>query len=303
MFVTGATGAIGVHVVPALIAAGHEVTALARRPAAAAVLRRQGASPVAVSLFDRTGLRQVMEDHQAVANLATAIPSTGRFFQPSAWRANEQIRVEGAAAVVDAALAAGVIRLVQESVTLVYSDGGSEWIDESWPVRRHPLTRPSLAAEANASRFTTGGGAGVALRFGQFYGPESIQSRQLVAAARRHVAVELGAADSYLSLVHLGDAATAVVAALEAPAGVYNVVDDEPLTRHDHAAVVAAVVGRDPRLRLPGRAAGMLGERAEVLTASLRVANERFSDVAGWRPRHPSAREGWAATVAALGPA
>ena len=71
--------------VPALVAAGHQVTALARSDAKAHRLRSQGATPVSVSLFDRRALAGVFDGHDAVVNLATALPPTARFMFRSAW--------------------------------------------------------------------------------------------------------------------------------------------------------------------------------------------------------------------------
>jgi uncharacterized protein YbjT (DUF2867 family) len=107
VFVTGATGAIGRHAVPALVAAGHEVTGLARSPEKRGELDAAGATGVDVSLFDRLALAEVFAGHDAVANLATHIPPTSRLLLPGAWSENERIRREGSAAVVDAALEAG----------------------------------------------------------------------------------------------------------------------------------------------------------------------------------------------------
>lgn len=130
VFVSGGTGAIGVHTVPALVAAGHAVTALARSDEKAAWLQSQGARPVAVSLFDRRGLADAFAGHDAVVNLASALPSTTAFIRKSAWADCEKVRVEGSAAVVDAARDAGVPKLIQESVVMIYRDGGTNWIDE-----------------------------------------------------------------------------------------------------------------------------------------------------------------------------
>jgi uncharacterized protein YbjT (DUF2867 family) len=128
-FLLGGTGAIGSHALPALVAAGHEVSALARSPEKAAAVRAQGADPVMVSMFDRAALSQACRGHDAVVNLATSMPSMAAFVFRRAWRPTERVRIEGSAAVVDAALAAGVPRLVQESVSMIYPDRGDEWID------------------------------------------------------------------------------------------------------------------------------------------------------------------------------
>jgi nucleoside-diphosphate-sugar epimerase len=300
VFVTGGTGAIGGHVIPALIDEGHTVSALARTPDKAAALTKQGATPVSVTIFDRSALTAAVAGHDAIANLATAIPPMTQFMRARAWQDNDRIRTEGSAALVDAALAAGVGRVVQESVSMLYPDRGSSWIDEDVPVDEYPLARANIAAEANANRFSASGGTGTVLRFGWFYGPGATHSEQMLAMARRHIGSVLGPPDSYVSSIHVVDAAAAVVAALGAPAGTFNVVDDEPLTKREYATAVAAAAGTAMWVRGPGRAAKLFGDRLTSLTRSLRVSNARLRNTTGWEPRYPSAREGWFATARVL---
>jgi len=88
-----------------------------------------------------------------------------------------------------------------------------------------------------------------------------------------------------------------VVAALGGPAGTFNVVDDEPLTKRDYATALAAAAGKAMWVRGPGRAAMLFGDRLTSLTRSLRVSNARLRETTGWVPRYPSAREGWMATA------
>lgn len=293
----GGTGAIGGHVIPALVDAGHTVTALARTPEKAATLTRQGATAVSVSLFDRSGLTAAFAGHDAVVNLASSIPSMTRFMSPKAWQDNDRVRVEGSLAVIDAALDAGVGRVVQESVSMLYRDQGARWVDEDAPIDNYPLTRGNVAAESNANRFTRNGGAGVVLRFGWFYGPGATHSEQLLVQARRHVGLVLGPPDSYVSSIHVADAAAAVLAALDVPAGTYNVVDDQPLTKREYADALARAVSSPTWVRGPGRLALLFGDRLTSLTRSLRVSNRRLTAATGWAPHYPSAREGWLATA------
>lgn len=300
VFVAGGTGAIGGHAIPALLREGHAVTALARTPEKAAVLSAQGATAVSLSIFDRPALTEAFAGHDAVANLTSAIPPMTQFMRVSAWRDNDRVRTEGSAAVVDAALAAGVGRVVQESVAMLYHDRGASWVDEDVPVDRYPLTRANLAAETNAQRFSAAGGTGIVLRFGWFYGPGATHSEQMLAQARHHVGLVLGPPGSYVSSIHVADAGAAVAAALTAPAGTFNVVDDEPLTKREYAEALARAARTTIWLRGPGRAAAVFGDRLTSLTRSLRVSNARFRTATGWAPRYPSAREGWIATAAAL---
>ncbi len=292
VFVTGGTGAIGIHAVPALVAAGHSVTALARGDAKAAVLRSQGAEPVSVSLFDRRGLADALAGHDAVINLASALPSTTAFIRKSAWTECERVRSEGSTTVVDAAADAGVPNMIQESVSMIYRDAGSNWIDEDHPVDHYPISRGNHAAEASARRFA---GTATILRFGVFYGPHAAHSEQILEMAKWHIGFAPGRGSSYISSIHVVDAANAVVAALSAPGGTYNVVDDTPLTKREYADACAAAVGRRIWISGPGRLGLLLGDRLTSITRSLRVSNKRFRDASGWRPRYPSAAEGYRA--------
>jgi len=222
VFVTGGTGAVGRHTIPALVQQGHSVTALARTPEKAAALTAQGATAALVSLFDRSALAAAFAGHDAVINLASAIPPMTRWMSAKAWRNNDRVRVEGSAAVVEAALAAGVGRVVQESVSMRYRDQGAGWVDEEAPIDQYPMARGNLAAEANAHRFSQVGGRGVVVRFGWFYGPGAAHSERLFALARRHLGLVLGPPEGYVSSIQVADAAAAVAAALGAPAGTFN---------------------------------------------------------------------------------
>jgi nucleoside-diphosphate-sugar epimerase len=301
VFVAGGTGAVGGHTIPALVGDGHSVTALARTPQKAAALSARGATPVSVSLFDQSALTAVFAGHDAVVNLATAIPPMSRWMSSKAWRLNDRIRTEGSATVVDAALAAGVERVVQESVSMLYRDHGARWVDEDAPIDRYPMARGNLAAEANIHRFSEEGGTGIVLRFGWFYGPGAAHSEQFFALARRHVGLVLGRPDGYVSSIYVADAGAAVAAALHASAGIFNIVDDEPLTKRAYADALARAAGTAMWLRGPGRLALVFGDKLTSLTRSLRVSNSRFRSVTGWAPRYPSAREGWIAAANALG--
>jgi nucleoside-diphosphate-sugar epimerase len=290
-FVAGATGVIGLPTVERLVAAGHEVTAVGRSAAAADALRALGATPVAVDLFDPTALRDAVDGHDAVVNLATSIPLGTAATRRESWALNDRLRTEASANLVDAALAAGASVYVQESVAFFYEDRGSAWIDESVPLRRTPFTPAIAAAEANAGRFTAAGGRGVVLRFGGLFDARSAHTQQLLRAARTGVSLDVGVHDAYFPTVAAADAASAVVAALEeAPAGTYNVVDDLPMTHRQQTAVWAEVLGRPVR-RLPvavTRAAPLL---APLTSTSMRVSNRRLREATSWRPASPTLRE------------
>ena len=133
VFVAGGTGAIGRHAVRALVGEGHAVTAVARTQEKAQALTELGAHALSVSIFDRSALASAFEGHDAVVNLTSAIPPMTQFMARKAWAENDRVRTEGSAAIVDAAISAGVERVVQESVSMLYPDRGAEWIDEDVP--------------------------------------------------------------------------------------------------------------------------------------------------------------------------
>jgi nucleoside-diphosphate-sugar epimerase len=204
------------------------------------------------------------------------------------------------ALLVDAAIAAGAERYIQESFAPIYRDCGSQWIDERAPVQPARYNRTAIDAEQAAERFTRSGRTGVVLRFAAFYGPDSEQTRDLITFVRRGWAPIPGSPDSYFSSVAHDDAATAVVAALGVRAGVYNVADDEPLRRREFFDSLAAALGVAPPRLPPTWLVPLFGSLGETLARSLRISNRKLRGESGWAPRYPSVREGWRAVVAAL---
>jgi nucleoside-diphosphate-sugar epimerase len=300
VFVAGATGVLGSRAVPLLVEAGHQVTGVARSPAKAQQLRAAGATAVEVDLFDGEAVRNAVAGHDVVCNLATHIPPLSKAARPGAMAENDRIRTEASRHLVDAGLAAGTRRYLQESIVFMYDDHGDQWIYEDSVLDVPPYIRSALEAEAQARRFTESGADGVVLRFGMFYGPGSSHTEAMVKAARWRIGALLGDKHGYFSMVHVDDAARAVPAALKVPAGTYNVVEDEPVRRVEQMQALAGAVGVR-RLVAPPRivmAAG--GSTTRALSRSQRVSNSRFKHESGWAPRYPSVREGWPATVAAM---
>lgn len=292
VFVAGATGVLGRRLLPLLTAEGHDVTAVARNEAGRASVERAGARPVEVSLFDLDAVRAAVAGHDAVINVATRIPTGPSAARLSAWAENDRIRREGSRILVDAASHAGAERYVQESITFVYADHGAEWIREDGRLDLEFQLFSATDAEAQAARFTADGGQGVALRFGLFLDETSAHFRDALGMLRKGRVPTFGRPDAYQASIHVADAAAAVAAALTAPAGLYNVVDDEPLTRKEHFAAAARAFGLPEPKPLPQAIAKL--PRVRVLARSQRVANGAFKAATGWAPRYPSAREAWA---------
>jgi nucleoside-diphosphate-sugar epimerase len=301
VFVAGATGVIGRRVVPLLLRAGHEVTAVARAPEKRARLEGQGARGVSVNLFDPDAVRQAVTGQDAVLNLATHIPTSARMFLPGAWRENDRLRSSASSNLSTAAIATGAGLFLQESFAPVYPDRGADWIDEATPISPARHARTVADAERSADRVTREGKRGIVLRFAFFYGPDSPFTLDMIRSARKGQAATVGSPAGYVSSVSHDDAARAVLAALEAPAGAYNVVDDEPLPRREYVDALAEALGVTPPKLPPAWLARLLGSLGESLSRSQRMSNRKLRAATGWVPLYPSVREGWRAVVETLG--
>jgi nucleoside-diphosphate-sugar epimerase len=296
VFVAGGSGVLGRRVVGRLLEAGHDVTASAGGDAAVGVLRGLGARPARVDLFDPMALRGAVNRCDAALRLTTRIPPLTQMRRAAAWKETGRLRNQGARALADACVAESVQVLIHESVSFVYADGGDGWLDEGAPVNdgeSAPL-RDALTGEANARIVTAAGGRGIVLRYGGFYSADSVQSRTMANMLRRRRFTLLGPSNNYFSSIHVDDAAIATVAALQAPAGVYNVADNAPMRLRDYMAAFAEAVGAPPPRRLPAMLGPVvMGETWKYLPRSQRVSSQRLREATGWTAAVPDARAGW----------
>jgi len=301
IFMTGATGVIGRRAVPLLVQAGHHVTAIGRTPAKRAMLEGAGAAAVELDLFDPAAVSHALAGHDAVINLATHIPHSGAaMLVPGAWRENDRIRRDASRILAEAAIAQGVSRFIQESFALMYADAGDAWVDETRPVLPARYNRSTLDAERSAERVARDGRTGVVLRFAGLYGPDSPLALELIGNVRKGRAPIPGRPEAYFSSLTNEDAAAAVLAALGLQSGIYNVTDDEPLRRREYVDAVAyALRVGVPRLP-PAWMVALGGSLARLMGRSVRISNHKLKGASDWRPRYPSAREGWKATVDAI---
>lgn len=277
----GAAGVTGRSALAALREAGYNVVAHSRR------VGTDGALPYADDdavrwvggdlVGDGAHLRRVLDGAEAVIDMRVALPTSLR--KAGALRQYRTVRDTGLREVVDAALQLRTPRLVHDTITMVYRDGGETWLDETSPVSAPGPMRANLAGEGHVRRFTEGGGTGVSLRLGQVHGDPAVDPMTAAAesAARRGWFMFAGRSDGYMSTLALSDVGRAMVAALDAPAGLYNVAE-EPRTRGEWSREFARRVGRSQLHTLPGIVAGPLGR-------SQRVSSARFADATGWRPR------------------
>ena len=243
-----------------------------------------------------------VEGCEAVLHLATRIPPLAQMRKLAAWRDNDRLRSQGASVLVSAAIAAKARIYVQESITFLYQGLGDTQLFETAPIDAPQPLASARDAERETARFSARGGQGVVLRFGVvLLGRGAVDARHRRASRAAGCFPVIGPGDHYCPSIHVDDAAAATVAALQVPAGVYNVVDDEPLPMREYVAALTEAFGFRPARHLPlwlARLAFGLG--IEVLTRSQRVNNTMFKAVSSWRPRYPSVRQGWRAVAATL---
>jgi nucleoside-diphosphate-sugar epimerase len=288
---TGGTGVIGRAAVAALLEAGHDVVVVGRSAASRETAESLGARAVPGDVLDVDSLEAAYADADAVVNLAISVPVGWSAVLPGAWRRHDLLRTTGVANVVEAAHRAGVRRVVQESVSVLYADQGDEWITEQSPLEITAMTEPAAVGESLVQGYSCDSRAGVLLRFGTIIGADP-QTRHLLRATASGRPVGLGHPSDWAHVVHTDDLGAAVLAALHAPSGVYN-VGAEPVQRHDlvqgyaDAACVESGVFRGSWGRW------LVGPRLEPLSRSLRVCSEHFAAQTGWRPTRPTFDADW----------
>jgi nucleoside-diphosphate-sugar epimerase len=308
IFVAGATGALGRRLVPLLVSGGHQVTGMTRSPGKAAWLRAAGAEPVVADAPDRDDVLRVVtaaRPEVVVHQLTDLAGMTNLRRFDAGFAATNRLRTEGTDHLLAAARAAGARRLVAQSFAGWPSArvGGPVKTEED-PFDPDPPAelRRSLDAirHLEAAVAQAEGIEGLVLRYGGFYGPGTSagEGGYILEELRRRRFPIVGAGTGIWSFVHIDDAATATVAAVERGApGIYQIVDDDPAPVAEWLPVLAAAAGARPPRRVPVWAARLLaGEHGVVLMTEVRGAsNAKAKRELGWRPAWPSWRQGFRA--------
>jgi nucleoside-diphosphate-sugar epimerase len=299
VFVAGATGAIGRALLPQLTAAGHDPIAMTRSAEKAQALQAGGIEACVCDAYDAEGLARAVAAArpEQIVHLLTDLPediNMRRFEQETA--STGRLRREGTRNLIAAAHAAGVQRVMAESIAFIYASAGDRVKDEDAPLATATLP---FAAEPVADlerQVLTAGG--IVLRYGWLYGPGTgfRHDGSWAANLRRRRLPIVGEGSGVFSFVHVEDAASATVAALgrDGPA-TYNVVDDDPAPLRDWVPTYARALGAPRPWHAPtwvGRlAAGRLA--VETLSELRGASNARIKRELGWQPRYASWREGF----------
>ncbi len=304
VFVTGATGALGRHLVPALVAAGHDVTATTRTPAKTAGLREAGAEPVVLDGLNRdaviAGVLAASPD--VIVHEMTALGAMRSLRNPDkVFAATNALRVAGTGNLLAAAAQAGTRRVIAQSYVSVVARTGSLVKTEEDPVDTQPVpaARQALAAIKYVEETVPAAAPeGIVLRYGSFYGPGA--SDILLDMVRKRRWPVVGGGGGIFSFIEITDAAAATLAAVSNGApGVYNIADSDPAPSSEWLPYLAGLLGAKPPLRVPAWAGRLLAGEFIVaqMTSGRGLSNEKARKELGWEPRYASWREGFRAWV------
>jgi len=301
VFVAGATGALGQHLVPELVAAGHEVTGTTRTPAKTARLREAGATPVVLDGLDREAVTAAVlaAAPEVIVHEMTALAGMRSLRNPDrSFAATNELRTRGTDNLLAAAARAGTRRVIAQGNIAAYERSGGPVKTEEDALASRPPSRSSarsLAAIKHVEEAVPlAVPEGIVLRYGGFYGPGA--SEILLDAVRKRLVPVIGGGTGISSFIEITDAAAATLAAVEGGApGVYNVVDSDPAPVAEWLPYLAEVAGAKPPLRLPTWLGRLLAGTFVVaqMTEWRGSSNEKARKELGWEPRYPSWREGF----------
>jgi nucleoside-diphosphate-sugar epimerase len=308
VFVAGGTGVVGRRLVPQLVARGHQVTATTTDPGKLGLLEQPGAEAVVMDGLDAVSVGEAVAAAQpeTIVHQMTGISRVhagkpdmrhlDRWFGPTI-----RLRTEGTDHLLAAAEAAGVPHFVAQSYASWNGIRQGGWVKtEEDPLDPEAGTAAQAVMEAIGyleEAVLKAGGA--VLRYGGLYGPGAIDDQVELVRKRQFPVVGSGA--GYSSWVHLDDAASATVLAVEQKVrGVFNIVDDEPAPASEWLPYLAACAGAKRPMRVPKWVARLLAGEVAVtmMTEGRGFSNAKAKRELGWELRYPSWRQGFKEALA-----
>ncbi|HEU5347187.1 MAG TPA: NAD(P)-dependent oxidoreductase [Ktedonobacterales bacterium] len=306
VFVAGATGAVGKRLIPQLIADGYEVIAMTRSPKHSEVLRAAGAEPVVADALDRSAVMQAVQQAkpEVIIHQLTALAGVKNYKKfDEEFALTNRLRTEGTDYLLEAAKAVGARRFIAQSFgNWDYARTGSGLKTEEDTLDPNPPQNQtkSLAAIRHLEAAVTGtpGIEGIALRYGNLYGPGTgiALDGDIVAMVRKRGLPIVGNGAGVWSFIHVTDAASAAVVAIKkGTPGIYNIADDEPAPVSVWLPELARAVGAKPPSRIPVWLARMVvGEVGVSMMTQIRgTSNAKAKGELGWQPGFKTWREGF----------
>jgi len=308
VFVAGGTGVVGRRLVPQLVARGHQVTATTTSAAKLGLLAQLGADGVVMDGLDAVSVGEAVAKSQpdVIVHQMTAI-SVAHAGKPDfrhfdRWFATtSRLRTEGTDHLLAAAEAAGVSHFVAQGYASWNGIRQGGWVkteEDPLDLLAGTAAHAGMEAIGHVEDVVVKAG-GTVLRYGWFYGPGAIDD--LVEVVRKRQFPVVGGGTGYSSWVHLDDAASATVLAVEQQVkGVFNIVDDEPAPASEWLPYLAACAGAKPPMRVPKWLARLLAGQVAVtmMTEGRGFSNAKARRELGWELRYPSWRQGFKAGLA-----
>ena len=302
VFVAGGTGVMGRRLVPQLVARGHQVTATTTGSGHLGLLEQLGADGVVMDGLDAVSVGEAVAAARpdVIVHQMTAISPAhagkpdmkhmDRFFATT-----NRLRTEGTDHLLAAAEATGVSHVVAQGHASWNGIREGGWVKtEEDPLDPGPPSmRNGMEAMRHVEDVVVKAG-GTVLRYGGFYGPGATDD--VVELVRRRQFPLVGRGTGYSSWVHLDDAASATVLAVEQQAkGVFNIVDDEPAPASEWLPHLAACAGAKRPMRVPTWLARLLAGDVAVtmMTEGRGFSNAKAKRELGWELRYPSWRQGF----------
>jgi nucleoside-diphosphate-sugar epimerase len=302
VFVAGGAGVMGRRLVVQLAARGHQVTATTTSAVKLGLLEQLGAEGIVMDGLDAASVGEAVAAARpdAIVHEMTALSvvRNGRpnFRHPERLTAaTNRLRTEGTDHLLAAAEATGVSHIVAQSVASWTGIGEGGQVSEEDPLPSEEVG-PKMRGAVQALRYVEDvvvNAGGAALRYGGFYGPGA--TNDLVELVRKRRFPLVGGGTGYFNWVHLDDAASATVLAVEQQAkGVFNIVDDEPARVREWLPYLAENAGARRPMRLPKWVAQLLaGEMVKIMTDGRAFSNAKAKRELGWELRYPSWRQGF----------
>jgi len=284
--------------------AGHQVVGTTRSDERAEGIRAAGAEPAIIDVLDTEALRKAVAEAQpeVVINELTALPDRPRYRDPEAFRATNELRGRVGPALAGVASEAGARRLISQSICFFYAPTGAGLRTEEDPILELPPDTPAAEGMVaigalEGATLQTPGLEGVVLRYGFFYGPGTYYAPDgtTTADVRRRRFPIVGKGTGVFSFLHVEDAASATVAAIKGPPGVYNVCDDEPAPMSEWLPAYAEAIGGKPPWRVPVWLVRLVAgkQAAQMATVLEGASNAKAKRELDWRPKYPSWRQGF----------
>jgi nucleoside-diphosphate-sugar epimerase len=282
IFVAGATGVVGRLLLPILIRAGHEVIGMTHSEEKKGTILDMGARAIVADALDREEILTVIDEVRPEVVIHQLTSLSSRNFSD-----NTRIRMEGTRNLVDASLAAGVNRIIAQSISFAYEPGDNPATEEvPFDIHAPMPRRTTIDGVAALEKIVTEIPHYVILRYGLLYGPDSWYDMEGFMADQVRLK-QLPATDGVSSFLHTEDAANAALLALDWPSGPVNIVDDEPASGMEWLPVYASALGAPKPDVQPGQS--NRGERG--------ASNAKARREYGWKPFYPTWRTGFAQSL------